>query len=487
MHRTAIYVMATLVIGGLFAAPLVLTGAPWMFFGDSATYIHQAHRFVQLAPALLSDPAGASLDGPQGWIGRSIYYSLFLGAGFLFSSVWGVVTLQVALMLGVLAWLGARLARLDGVARGGEVEGALALCLAAAISSAPWFTALLMPDIFAGLLILLGAALLTFHDRMTRFEWGLAAAGMLAGAAMHDTHLLILGGLTVAAFLPRVASGPKGLSPLRCLMIGLCAAGAALSALNGPVQERLSQTPPARPPFVAVHLIAMGPGYDFLQERCPEAGYALCAFEIEPGLSWEVLLFGSTPGRGLYSLADTSTRIVLGEEQWRFASDVLAAYPVRTLTGLAADAWTQLGRFSLKSLGPHDHWDRYLHTLPHALQARYAEHNLLIRDPAGARAMLQAISAGIAVITAVSLAALALACIRLVPRAPTERAVRRRLRLAGLLLFGVVLNALICGGIASPYDRFQARLIWLVPVAAAVLVPVALRVKAPLPTIATGN
>jgi hypothetical protein len=190
---TGFYIMKVLAIAGLFAAPLALTGALWMFFGDSATSIHQAHRLVQLAPALLSDPAGASLDGPQGWLGRLIYYSLFMGAGFLFSSVWGVVTLQIVLMLGLFAWLGARLARLEGGAKGGDAEGALALCLAAAIPSAPRFTALLMPDIFAGLLIVLGAALLILHDWLKPVERLLAACGILAAAAMHDTRLLILG------------------------------------------------------------------------------------------------------------------------------------------------------------------------------------------------------------------------------------------------------------------------------------------------------
>jgi hypothetical protein len=116
-----------------------------------------------------------------------------MGAGFLFSSVWGVVTLQIVLTLGLFAWLGARLARLEGGAKGGDAEGALALCLAAAIPSAPRFTALLMPDIFAGLLIVLGAALLTLHDWLTPVERLLAACGILAAAAMHDTRLLILG------------------------------------------------------------------------------------------------------------------------------------------------------------------------------------------------------------------------------------------------------------------------------------------------------
>jgi hypothetical protein len=292
--------------------------------------------------------------------------------------------------------------------------------------------------------------------------------------------------LTVAAFLPGVASGPEGLWRLRGLMIGFGAAGAGLSALTVPVLERMSQTSPTRPPCVAVHPIEMGSGHAFLKERYSEAGYALCDFELEPGLSWEVLLFGTTPGQGLYSLADTSTGIVLGEEQGRFAFAVAAAYPGQTFAGLAADAGRQLGRFSLDSLRPHERWDHYLRTLPHALQLRYAEDNVLSRDPPGVKALLRAFSVWIAVVTEESLAALAWASTRLVPHTWTEPAVRRRLQPAGLIVFGVMLNALICGTLAAPYDRFQARVIWLVPVTASVLVPHALRAKAPSPIRATG-
>src|SRR6185312_16452967 len=38
-----------------------------------------------------------------------------------------------------------------------------------------------------------------------------------------------------------------------------------------------------------------------------------------------------------------------------------------------------------------------------------------------------------------------------------------------LILFGVVANALICGGLSGAYDRYQLRVAWLIPFAAAAL------------------
>jgi hypothetical protein len=39
-------------------------------------------------------------------------------------------------------------------------------------------------------------------------------------------------------------------------------------------------------------------------------------------------------------------------------------------------------------------------------------------------------------------------------------------KFAGLVLFGVVLNAAVCGMLSGAQDRYQARVVWLVPLLA---------------------
>ncbi len=39
-----------------------------------------------------------------------------------------------------------------------------------------------------------------------------------------------------------------------------------------------------------------------------------------------------------------------------------------------------------------------------------------------------------------------------------------------MLLFGILANALVCGGISQPATRYGARVIWLLPLAATILV-----------------
>jgi len=37
---------------------------------------------------------------------------------------------------------------------------------------------------------------------------------------------------------------------------------------------------------------------------------------------------------------------------------------------------------------------------------------------------------------------------------------------AGLVVLGVLTNALVCGALSTPYDRYQARVVWLLPLLA---------------------
>jgi hypothetical protein len=43
-----------------------------------------------------------------------------------------------------------------------------------------------------------------------------------------------------------------------------------------------------------------------------------------------------------------------------------------------------------------------------------------------------------------------------------------------LILLGVVINAVVCGAVSGPHDRYEARVAWLVPfVAIALLLQIA--------------
>lgn len=42
-------------------------------------------------------------------------------------------------------------------------------------------------------------------------------------------------------------------------------------------------------------------------------------------------------------------------------------------------------------------------------------------------------------------------------------------RLAVVIIFSIVVNAFVCGAMSEPYDRYEARVIWLIPLLAALM------------------
>jgi hypothetical protein len=70
----------------------------------------------------------------------------------------------------------------------------------------------------------------------------------------------------------------------------------------------------------------------------------------------------------------------------------------------------------------------------------------------------------------------------------TREEEQRFIQAGAVVLLGILANALICGVLASPYDRFQARVIWLLPLMAAAGFALrrtwSLRTRAPVASVA---
>jgi MFS family permease len=47
---------------------------------------------------------------------------------------------------------------------------------------------------------------------------------------------------------------------------------------------------------------------------------------------------------------------------------------------------------------------------------------------------------------------------------------RRKWKLAAWIIFGVLFNALVCGAVSIPLPRYEARVIWVIPLAALLFV-----------------
>ena len=182
-------------------------------------------------------------------------------------SLWGPVLAQ-GLMLSHLLWLAQR------ALRGQATPGVhlLACAAAAALTTAPFTIALLMPDVFAPA-VLLALLLLGFaRDRLSRGEalWlGLVAA---IGIAAHLSHLPL-----AAAVAVLVALVARRVGPVLRVVAPVMVAVVILAGSNAWLHGRAALSPHGAT-FALARLQADGPAAAVIRDRCPESGWYLCAF-----------------------------------------------------------------------------------------------------------------------------------------------------------------------------------------------------------------
>jgi hypothetical protein len=365
---------------------------------------------------------------------------------------WGVTpwpaVLAQGLMLSHLLWLAARSA---GVA---SPWRHLAHCgVLAALTSAPWFTATLMPDILAGVAALCVALLGLARERLSRGEaWWLLALGSLATAA-HLSHWLVA--IAVASF---VLLHERRLAPtLRAFAPALIAA-VLLIAANSAVFGRPTLSPHGSV-FLLARLQADGLAVATLRARCPQAGWYLCAFlDRLPMDSDEFLWDPSSPvSRDAAGQPRAMGSVLLAPEASAIVRETLAAQPLAFALTAARNGTAQLLIAGIGDTLGNEHLDlsarRAIARFPPQVLAAFDAGSQMqgrLRDLAAP------FTAVIPLVLVLSVPLIALGFAR--------RPEARGLLLA--ILVAVAANALATGGLSKPHERYQARIAWLLPLAA---------------------
>lgn len=469
--------VAVVLAAGLLCLPAAWNGLPF-FYPDTPTYLRGAETVMQRLAGRASASAGSqthasaqapaapiqpqalpsqgltSLDDKVVLAGRSVYYGALLHGARQAGSWWVAVAVQALSVAYVLHLLVVRLWRVP-VAAFVAMAAGLALVTPLGV-----YASLLMPDVFAGLGLLIVATLCVYWRQLGTLD-RLALAGLLLfGLCAHASHaavaLLLL--LLVAMLRWRGASW-QGLSLPAMGVVAACIVGAVAAewAFAQGVNRALG-APPLRLPHTTARLIDMGPGTDFLRQHCPSAGYAVCAYTRNYPTPWDEFLFSADPARGTLALADAATKRRISAEQGRFVMDVIAHDPAGVLRGWATDLVRQLLSFRVDvwSLGPRELAMYAGRVAPETLVAMQEARGW--NAPAYNRALTIATYAST---IAAALAAVWWAWRR---RVGAQARVPQRLeQVAWIAIGGVMANALVCATAASSLDRFQARVVWVLP------------------------
>jgi hypothetical protein len=412
--------------------PAFFNGYP-LLFSDSGAFLHQT-----LGPLMLWD--------------KPYIYGPFLHAFHWRISLWGPVIAQ-GLILSHLLWLTQR------VLRGHAAPlWHMGLCAFAALATAaPFSAALLMPDIFAPIVVL-GLFLLGFGGAaLTRLERGYLVALVALGIAAHLVHLPLALGLWVIALLLRVWRYP---ARLFAMALPVVIAVAVLFVTNTIGHGRFALSPHGAS-FMLARLQEDGPATALLKARCPDAGWYLCAFTDRLPMPANDFLWApdSPVNRNATGQPRFLGGMMLAPEAGQIVTETLRADPLGVARAMAGNALVQLGSF-----GIGDTLDEAHFTV--AIRPRIAE-GFPARELAAFDQARQAQSLLKDALTPLNPLYLLVVLLALPVLAwAAWRGQGLALALALFVLAAVLGNALICGGLSAPHPRYGARIMWLLPVAA---------------------
>lgn len=444
--------------------PAFVNGHPFVF-PDTLNYLRGVNRMAQQVTGYASEWLSYPVSDPSVpngeriiMLGRSpAYGALLFVAQFLTRSFWPAVLVQAGLTAACIMLTLSRLGGSNGAGPGAPFLAGRALLLAL-VTPVAFFASFLMPDIFAPLAVLATIHLALLWPVLRRWERLFWTAVLAAGLLVHSANLLIIGGLLalcIALRLVGLSLSARGLA----VAVAVLAGGVGYELAFPKAVQAATATAPIRPPFVTARIVADGPGYAFLRDSCPGSGFLLCRYVDRLPLESDTFLWGMSPEPGVFSVIGARERRVLASEQGRFVLAVLADRPLDLAASSLRSAGRQLGMLRLGEFNyPADEERAILPQLVPRERAHYR----------ASRAFAGTMPTSLPeALTLVSLVAAAgwilfyLAAVR--PRDPQRRS---RILFLALVAAALLINAAVCGALSTPHDRYQARMIWLLPLAA---------------------
>jgi hypothetical protein len=337
-----------------------------------------------------------------------------------------------------------------------------ALLLLSLLTPVGYFAGFAMPDIFAALAIIAGGNIaFGWHvqAKLLRLFWVVI---LTVSVLFHSATLLIIAGLTLILLVARLMR-PKlrGMGRSWPLMLAL-AAGLFGEALFGYVVEHVTGWPPVRPPFVTARLIEDGPGQRYLNEHCDgPTRFLICRYRKRTPQPSDTFLWSHDQKAGMFMLLSPAQQRALSKEQASFALAVFNAYPLQTISASVRDIFRQMVSDGLSDFNVSPETRQQMASaIPPSVFAPLAR----------TAAMEQRMPVRLVTFLALPLALLSLTCIALLlfrrddgGRIDSDGVAKA---LASWIVAGFLLNAVVCGTISGPHDRYGSRVVWLLPLAA---------------------
>ena len=419
-------------------------------------YAGQPHATPRTGNEVSEEPSVAG-EVPVTLSGRSIFYGVVLYLSHLAGSLWIIVLLQSLLAAGCIVLTVDAISRAAGT---GMRAGSLALIGLLMVAATPvaYFAGYLMPDIFGGFALLATAHILFLWRNLSRPERGFWLALLAYCLLVHSVNVMMVGGLTVASALFAWWRG-IGVSKYQLGGVIACLAVALLGqSAFGMAVKSMTGASPVRPPFVAMRLIADGPGYAYLKDHCATQSFIYCRVLSQSDPKSDTLLWSKGASTSLFRGLTPDEQRLSATQQSQFVKAVLADRPAEVIAGAIGNTLGQVAQLDLNGFNySRENRGRFRETIPtelfEPLSQTRAYRNVMPTRP------IEVLS-GVTAVLSVLFFGFFMASAR---RSDSND----RLRAFCLcVLAGIALNAVICGALSGPKGRYEMRLIWVLPLIA---------------------
>jgi hypothetical protein len=418
-RERALWALATVFCGVLLIAPAIWNGFPLLQY-DTGGYLARWYEGT-LVPS------------------RAVAYGLMLAAGAPLA-FWPVIVLQA----GFTIWVITLTLRSHGF--GAPLPLVVTIAILSLMSTLPWLTAILLTDIFCGIGVLAFYLLLMRGDKLAARERVGLTVLIAISAATHSATLAVLLLLGVCA-IPLWFIGRVPLSRLGNGVLALALGAAMVFVANVVVARQLAWTPGGFALSFG-RMLQDGIVKRYLDDHCPDPALRLCAYKDQLPDDADVWFWGSP-------LFDKLGRFEgLGDEMQTIAVASLGDYPfLQAQTAVIATVRQLLLAHTGEGV-VNNAWHTY----------RIIEHYTPQLAPAMHSARQQKGEFSFVDINRLQYPAalLAMAFLPVV----VILAFRNKLPIhlgefAAVCALALVTNALICGTLSNPHDRYGARLVWI--------------------------
>jgi hypothetical protein len=486
--------VAVVVVGAALLLGVVIANGRPVVFSDTNIYVWMGR--MQLRPlryalgSVLGGPTSAAQDPDAAdetpaelglrrteMAARSPWFGLLLYGVSALGSLWAFAAMQsLAVSYAIRS--------LWRAAGGQALEHLGVMAALAAGTTLPFFVGFAMPDLWAGVGLVALSTFLFLPKAINRLEAAALFILVVAAMSFHHSNAPVVAPAAAITVLAARLLWRIPWSRMATGVIFLIAAIATATALEGGygLAIKVATGDSLRsPPFLAARILADGPGRNFLRRSCGQGeDWVLCRFRGLPLNDSQDILWSGDPSKGVFGRADVAERICIDREQTRFVLAVIASDPIGVGESFLTDTFKTLVSVNLEDplRDPHfyltnpDWRDTYIADLVHEMSdCAPDEHGCRPRFDPGPLALWHG---GICLAALVSLAGAA--------GWKRTRKLFLDQRIGPIVMFltlAIASNAAVLGVLSGPFARYQARIAWLLPLAALFVASAHLRQRPP--------